>query len=349
MSDGSSAEQERPDVTVVVVVFGSEPLLGSCIDSIVRSEGVVPEIVIVENGGSEDSIAALEARHALTVVRPGRNTGFAEGCNLGVAAGTAPFVALINPDAVVEPMALSTLVRAADAPDGRVVTAAIRLADRPEVINSAGTEVTFLGLSWAARFGEIATSDDQARAVAGANGGALACRRSTWDALSGLCPDMFVYYEDADFSVRAWLRGIPVMYIPEAVTLHDYDFSKNSDKFYFLERNRLITVLTCFELRHILITLPMQLALELGLLVLALREGWFGEKIRAYRWLLAHVRWVRNRREQVQQSRTDDLRPFYDVLTTGLFPGNLPSAHPPALVGRVADRYWRIARRLIRR
>ena len=349
MSDGSTADEERPDVTVVVVVFGSEPLLGSCIDAIVRSEGVVPEIVIVENGGSEDVIATLETRHALTVVRPGRNTGFAEGCNLGVAAGSAPFVALINPDAVVEPMALRELVRAADAPDGRVVTASIRLADRPEVINSAGTEITFLGLSWAAQFGEIATSDDRARAVAGANGGALACQRLTWDALSGLCTDMFVYYEDADFSVRAWLRGFPVMYVPEAVTLHDYDFSKNSNKFYFLERNRLITVLTCFESRHILITLPMQLALELGLLVLALREGWFGEKIRAYRWLFTHIRWIRNRREQLQRSRCADLRPFYDVLTTGFAPGNLPSAHPPALVGRVADRYWRIARRLIRR
>ena len=139
------------------------------------------------------------------------------------------------------------------------------------------------------------------------------------------------------------------MYVPEAVTLHDYDFSKNSNKFYFLERNRLITVLTCFESRHILITLPMQLALELGLLVLALREGWFGEKIRAYRWLFTHIRWIRNRREQLQRSRCADLRPFYDVLTTGFAPGNLPSAHPPALVGRVADRYWRIARRLIRR
>lgn len=349
MSDGVGIDEERPSVTVVVVVYGEEPLLENCINAITGSVGIIPEVVIVENGGSEEIIATLEVRHRLRVIRPGRNTGFAEGCNLGVSAGSVSFVALVNPDAIVEPTALRELVRGANHPDGRVVTASIRLAHRPEIINSSGTEITFLGLSWAAHFGEVALSGDAPRFVAGANGGALACRRSTWDTLGGLCSEMFVYYEDADFSIRAWHRGIPVVFIPSAVTLHAYEFSKNKGKFFFLERNRLMSVLTCFELKHLLVTLPMHVVIECGLIAFATREGWLGEKLRAYRWVLANLQWIRHRRTALQQVRVADMGAFYDVLSTGMFPGNLPSAHPPMIVNRIMAGYWNIARRIIGR
>ena len=51
-------------------------------------------------------------RSPVRIIRAPRNGGFAYGCNLGIAAGTAEFVLLLNPDARIESASLSTLVSA---------------------------------------------------------------------------------------------------------------------------------------------------------------------------------------------------------------------------------------------
>lgn len=349
VSAGSQAsELEVPDVTVVVVVFGEEPQLVPCIEAIRASVGVRTEIVMVENGGSEPVIAALEAQGDITVVRPFRNTGFAEGCNLGVAAGSADYVALINPDAVVDPDAIANLVAVAARPGVGIATASVRLADRPELLNSAGTEITFMGLSWAGHFEEPAAGFPSEFTVAAASGAGMVCERTLWNDLGGLVDDYFAYFEDAEFSIRTWQRGLDVTYVPGAIVVHHYRFSKNTGKFFLLERNRIATAFTCFETRHLVAIAPLFVVMELALIALAVRGGWIKEKMRAYWWLMRHLGWLRSRRSQVQRERSASMRPFYDLLSTSLTPGNLPDVHQPRIVERSVAMYWHVVRRLAR-
>ena len=334
----------------MVVVYGEEPWLEACVRAVLDSTGVDVDVVLVENGGSESVIASLESDPAVTVVRPGRNTGFAEGCDLGVAASVGAIVALVNPDALVEPDALAALCAGLDHHGVGVVTASVRLADRPDLLNSAGNDINVLGLSWSGHFEEPASDHDRARPVAAASGAAMACRRSHWDDLGGLVPDFFAYYEDAEFSVRTWQRGLEVRFIPDAVVRHRYEFSRNPGKFFLLERNRLAMTLTCFRRRHLLAIAPLLLVLEVGVVALALRGGWFGEKMRAYRWLLGHAGWLRIRRRQVQSDYTAQADPrFMDLLVTHLQPGNMRDAHPPVAVQNLVDRYWRLVAPFARR
>jgi GT2 family glycosyltransferase len=183
--------------------------------------------------------------------------------------------------------------------------------------------------------------------VTAASGAAMACRREVWDALGGFAPEFFAYYEDADLSLRCWQRGWRVVYVPAAVVEHRYEFSRNLAKFELLERNRLTIVLTVFGRRHLLAVGPMAVALELGLLAMAARDGWFGHKLRAYRWLWRHRRWLADRRRSVQAARTVDDAAMADRFVTHLAPGNLPGAHAPPLVERLVGAYWRVARRLL--
>lgn len=336
-----------PCVTVVVVVFGEEPQLVPCIEAIRASTGVRTEIVMVENGGSEATIADLEQGGDITVVRPFRNTGFAEGCNLGAAAGTAEFISLINPDAVVHPDAIARLVAVASRPEVGIATASVRLADRPELLNSAGTEITFMGLSWSGHFEEPADEYPSEFTVAAASGAGMACRRTLWDRLDGLVDEYFAYFEDSEFSIRVWQQGLNVTYVPGAIVLHHYEFSKNTGKFYLLERNRLATAFTCFETRHLVAIAPMYLVMELALIALAARGGWISEKMRAYGWLLRNLGWLRRRRALVQEARSASMGPFYELLSTSLTPGNLPGTHPPRFVERSVAAYWHVVRRLV--
>lgn len=329
-----------------MVVFGEEPLLRECAEAILRSNDVDAELIIVENGGSESTIKSIEEDLACSVIRPGHNTGFALGCNLGVARGDGEYVALVNPDAIVDPGAIRHLVDSV-ATDGRkIVTASIRLMGDPTVINSAGTEISILGVSWAARFGDLADPEEDPYLVAGANGGALLCARAIWEELEGLESEMFAYYEDADLSIRAWQRGIPTEFVPTAVTVHDYHFSKNQRKYYLLERNRLISILTCFETRYLLLTLPLHIAGEMWLVLYAARNGWIREKMAAYVWLVRHRGWLLQRRRRLRERRTASLTTFYDLLTTSVTPANLPGVQARPGIERILEMAWTFVRRL---
>ncbi len=336
-------------VTVVVVVYGEEPWLERCLGAILDSTGVDVELVLVENGGSEAVIAAFEPDARVRVVRPGRNTGFAEGCNLGVAAGSAPMVALVNPDAVVEPDALAALCATAAEPDIGLATASLRLADRPDRLNCAGNLVTVTGISWADHFGTPADRFPHRFDVVGASGAGLAIRRSLWEELGGFNEWYFAYWEDTELSIRAIQRGWRVVFEPAAVIVHRYEFSKNTAKFFLLERNRTITALTCFSTRHLVAVAPLAVAIEIGLLAMAFRQGWAREKVRAWRWVWSHRAQIAARRRQVQAAWTGDEARLLDLLSTSMSPANMDDGRPPAIAERIVTVYWRVVRRWVLR
>jgi GT2 family glycosyltransferase len=77
-------------VTAVIVSFGAQPWLERCVDAVLASTGVEVDVVIVDNGDTSGAIKRLAGRCRVRVLSPGRNTGFAAGCNAGWRAGTAP-------------------------------------------------------------------------------------------------------------------------------------------------------------------------------------------------------------------------------------------------------------------
>jgi GT2 family glycosyltransferase len=336
-----------PRVSAVVLAYGPEPMLVDCVEALLASRGVDCDVVLVDNGCTTDAVEQLGDRAGVTVLRPGHNTGFAGGCNLGADHATAPVLALVNGDAIVRPDALAVLAAALDDRAVGLVTGSVRLLDRPEVVNAAGNPLHFLGLSWAGGLGDPATQHQAARDVASASGAAMACRRETWQALGGFWEEMFAYCEDAELSLRCWQRGWAVRYVPEAFVLHRYEFSRNPLKLYLLERNRLVMLLTCYEARTLaLLALPL-VALEVALLAVALRQGWWREKVRGWSWLLRHGRVLRERRREVQSARRRGDAALAALLEGRFAPGEELGLHPPPILDRAAAAYWALVRRLL--
>jgi GT2 family glycosyltransferase len=336
-----------PTVTAVVLAYGPEPLLEDCVAAILASTGVVADVVLVDNGCTTSAVADLEGRPGVTVLRPARNTGFAGGCNLGAGRATGDVLALVNGDAVVRPDALARLAAALEDPTVGLASGSLRLHDRPEVMNSAGNPVHYLGLSWAGGLGEPAAAHATVQEVASATGAALAVRRELWERLGGFWEEMFAYCEDAELSLRCWQQGLRVVYVPDAVVLHRYEFSRNPRKLYLLERNRLLLLLTLYERRTLLVLAPALLGLELAVLLVALRQGWAREKARGWWWLLRHPSVVRRRRQWVQAARRVPDRELAGLLTARFEPGAEAGVSAPAALTSGSRAYWSVARRLM--
>ncbi len=336
-----------PLVSVVVLAYGSDPWLERSVASALASTGVGTEVIVVDNGCTDGTTERLDAMDRVQVVRPGSNLGFADGCNTGLAEATGDVVFFLNQDAILAPDALSHLAEVALEPQVGAATGSVRLAEDTARFNSRGNPFHFLGFSWSGGFGEPVPAHEARREVTGASGTAMAARRSLLDELGGFNEDYFAYHEDLEMSLRCWLRGLSVVYVPEAVVTHRYEMSRNPIKFYLMERNRLFLVTTLYQRRTLALLLPVLLATEAGMLAVALQAGWAGQKVAGWRWLWRHRDRVLARRRLLQKERVVSDRELAPRLASHFDAANmlLPQWARPLDLAVAA--YWSLVRRAI--
>ncbi len=328
--------------------YGSDPWLDRSVASALASTGVRTEVIVVDNGCTDGTVDGLVGRDGVTVLRPGSNLGFAGGCNAGLAVAEGEVVFFLNQDAILAPDALAEIAEVATNPEVGLATGSVRLADDPDRLNSWGNPFHFLGFSWSGGFGQPAAAAGRVRReVTGASGTALAARRSLLQELGGFAEDYFAYHEDLEMSLRCWLRGLTVVFVPDAVVTHRYEMSRNPSKFYLLERNRLFLVATLYERRTLALLLPALLATEVGMLAVALQAGWARQKVAGWRWLWHNRDLVRARRRLLQGQRVVPDSRLAPRLTSHFDAGHmdLPAWARP-LDAAVAG-YWSLVRRLM--
>jgi len=334
------ADVRDPRVTAVVLAYGAEPLLEAAVQALVASGDVDLEVIVVDNGCTDGAVDRIELLPGVRVERPGRNLGFAAGCNQGAATARGDLLAFFNADAVAAPDGLCQLAAVASRRNVGIASASLRLADDPTLLNSAGNKVHFLGFSWCGGFGRPATEFPEERDIMAATGAAMMLRREVWEELGGFEPRYFAYHEDTDLSLRCWQRGLRVVFVPGAEVVHRYEFGRNPAKMYLVERNRLITVLTTFERRTLVfLALPL-LFVECGLLAVAMREGWARQKLAGWIWLIRNWRWLKTRRGHVQSCRHRSDHELAPLFSSRLSASYLPIPRPAVPLDWVLGRYW---------
>ena len=233
----------EPAISVVIVAYRERELLAECLQSCVRAAAEVPggtELIVVDNGGLAPFIR--EGWPSVRLIEPGENVGFAGGVQRGVAAASGEWVALLNDDARIEPVALARLL-AAGARDERIgsVAAQVRFHSDPARVNSAGVEVDSLGIA-TERLADCAASEaERPREVFGASGCFALYRTAMLNELGGLDERFFAYLEDVDLAWRARAAGWIAVYEPLAIAYHHGSASSGEGsqrKYFLVGRNR---------------------------------------------------------------------------------------------------------------
>jgi GT2 family glycosyltransferase len=334
-------------VTAVVLAYGEEPWLAAAVQAVLASTGVGVDVVVVDNGATPGAIDKVKGLDRVRILSPAANLGFAGGCDLGAAEATGEYLAFVNSDAIVSATALARLTDVAAEPGVGLAMGSIRLADAPELMNSAGNPVHITGLCWAGGFNEPASSHAERRQVAAGSGCCFVIRRELWERLDGFAPEYFAYCEDTELSLRLWQRGLSVEFIPDAVVLHHYEFSRNKNKLYLLERNREICVLTTYDGRSLLVLAPLLVLTEMLMLAAAVTGRWAGAKLRGWRWIWQHRRWIGERRATIQSQRVVPDAVVLDRLTARIDPANVAAPPGLSLLNIIMSSYWSVARRLL--
>ncbi|MEO7446791.1 MAG: glycosyltransferase family 2 protein [Humibacillus sp.] len=227
------------DLDVVVVSYESAHLLNTCLDSLAAARGdLAMTVTVADNASTDGSAALVRARSDDTqVIEMGRNTGFSCANNAAIAAGSARHVLVLNPDTVVAPGALSTLVDFADQhPRAGVVAPRLLNADGSPQLTARAfptpaaalfgrrSPVTqwFPGNRWSRRFlVEREHLGEAAFTVDWVSGAAMLVPRAVIESVGGFDEAFFLFWEDADWCRRICDAGHEVWCVPAAVVVHD--------------------------------------------------------------------------------------------------------------------------------
>lgn len=339
----------RPSVSVLIVAWNSSAELRRTLPPLLAELREGDELIVVDNASPDDSAAvALELAPRTKVVTMGRNRGFAGGANVGASAASGDLLVILNPDA----MPLPGWGEAIRRPwlEGRGWSAWQGLVAEGDgaTINSAGNPVHFTGIVWAGMHGEPLAAAPGAGEVPVASGACLAVPLEVWRRLGGFAEKFFMYHEDVDLSLRLRLLGEAVGIEPTAVVAHDYEFGASSgNKWRWLERNRLATLVRLWPGSMLLLLAPLLLATEAALLLAAIAGGWGGQKLRANAEVLAWLPRLLGERRALRRERRVSAADFAAVLTPDLDSPFIPAVARSAPARLLLRAYWRAVRALL--
>lgn len=331
--------------SAIVVSYADPAATRWAVESLMRQTRPPVEVIVVDNHPASPMQAAAAGWDApVTIVAPDANLGFAGGANAGAQHARGDWLFFLNPDAVADPQCIERMIGAAD--DRTAIVGAQVLMPGGERVNAGLNPVHISGLSWSGGYLEPRQAGP-ARDAAAVSGAAFVVRRRAWTELGGLSARFFLYHEDVDLAWRARLAGWRVRYCPDATVVHDYEFDKGVEKWFWLERNRTWTVLTNYAGGTLLLLMPLLLATEAAIVARAAREGWLAQKVRAYVAVARSLRWLWRRRRQVQATRvTPDaliLENFAGTMATPAFESGLLDVANPWM-----ERYRRAVLAILR-
>jgi GT2 family glycosyltransferase len=201
-----------PAIAVVVVTHDSAGFVGDTLGALVPQLREDDELIVVDNGSSDATVATVRAAAPRARVVEQDNRGFAGGALAGAALAEAPLLLFLNPDARPTPGCLGALREVADSHPAWGAWQALVTMPGGAKINTAGNVTHFLGMGWAGRCGRpVAEAPGEPVEVSFGSGAALLVRREAWDAVGGFDERYFMYYEDIDLCLRANAHGVPTM------------------------------------------------------------------------------------------------------------------------------------------
>ncbi|MFA6241625.1 MAG: glycosyltransferase family 2 protein, partial [Candidatus Hydrogenedentales bacterium] len=210
-----------PRVCVIVPTWNHKELLGDCLHSLEAQTFDALEIVVVDDGSTDDT-AEFVHRHfpKVRVIRQEKNRGFCAAVNAGIRTAATEFIILLNNDMTVHSKFVAWLVHAADTSDAALFAPLVLFRDDLTYIYCAGDRQLTNGRPESIGYRSFESGFQEPDEIFGVSAGAALYRREVFEQVGLFDEWFYAYFEDSDFSFRARLAGFKTKFVRAALAYH---------------------------------------------------------------------------------------------------------------------------------
>ncbi|MCD6149364.1 glycosyltransferase family 2 protein [bacterium] len=223
-----------PKVFVIILNYNGRNTIKECLASVFRMNYPNFEVVIVDNDSRDGSFElAKNSFPKAHFIKNKKNLGFAAGSNIGIRFALekmADYVFLLNNDAVVSKNTLSELIKVAQSEKLKSagIFSPVIFKGNTKKIWFAGGKINWLKMR-AIHKNKLQVASCKLQVTSYATGCAMLVKKEVFKKTGLLDENFFLYYEDADFCVRAKKEGFKSAAVASAKVKH-YEKSEENKK-----------------------------------------------------------------------------------------------------------------------
>lgn len=248
-----------PLVSVVILNWNRLEDTKLCLDSVFKLEYPNVEVIVVDNGSSEDQKQYLLTRRDIILVDNKYNRGFTGGHIDGYEKAKGEYVFLLNNDSVVSPDYLSIAVEELENNKevGAIGGRAYFWNEKDSIYDESNPYYSYQEID--IRTGEARTLQfdyGAPQVVNNVSGSAVLVRKSVTDKVGYLYEPFFAYFEETDLFARMKRAGYKIVFHPKLKIWHRNGASSGASSgshffYYQIFKNRYIFALRNFEARSL--------------------------------------------------------------------------------------------------
>ncbi|KJE27071.1 glycosyltransferase like 2 family protein [Geobacillus kaustophilus] len=225
---------------IVIVNWNSGLQLKDCLSSIIKTNKTglsIDRVVVVDNNSQDESISSiidLKKELPLEIIYNEENKGFGAACNQGALNSKADYLLFLNPDTMLFENSLINPLSFMEKPENKKIgIIGVQLLEEDGTVNRSCSKfpkaIHFVNKA----FGlnrlapnifptyKMETWDhNENRQVDQVLGAFFLVRRELFEKLNGFDERFFVYFEEVDFSYRAFKEGYYSYYLADAQVFH---------------------------------------------------------------------------------------------------------------------------------
>lgn len=231
-----------PKVYILVLNYNGKETLLNCLRSVYQLDYQNFETVIIDNNSDDGSFELAKQNFSTAhFIKNHSNLGFAAGNNVGIRFALekfADYVLLLNSDAYLKKDALTKLIEETEKVPGFDIASPLITRADEKTIWFAGGKINWLRMRTTHLFDAYSSQPSSSEYITGC---AMLVKKQVFKKIGLFDEDFFLYYEDADFSLRAKKNGFSLGIIPAAKITHDERSEQTrSKKIYWLVLSGLI-------------------------------------------------------------------------------------------------------------
>jgi hypothetical protein len=295
-------------VNIVILNYNGVEYLKKIIPPILNLDYSNYEIIVVDNGSSDESIIFLKKFNSILIIENGDNLGYGLGKNIGVSKAKGEYVLLLDNDILINDRDI--LKKLIENYSSETAFMQITLVDEGEnKTRYYGVYFPWHGITFLNEFIEIKKILNYSKKlvdIPAATGGCMFFKKSVWEEIGGFDESQMFNIDDVDIGPRSYLFGYKnVLFTKDyfihlkgrsAVSVENFIF-----RFKYLFSGHARAMIKNYKYRNVLLRLPFLL---LFIFIKTIRDVIKRKSIKIfYAFLFSLYLFIKNLQETLRQRK----------------------------------------------